>query len=87
MQITNDKIFESEECKAFVKKVVESDVDIINASTFVKNNFNVNLEITDDGDITLESDSNHNSSQNLLDAKEYIQEHLSDDLYQDILFI
>lgn len=88
MEFTDDKIFETKECKEFVKKVVNEDSEIIKASSFLKEHFNVDLELTDDGDITLQaSDGCINESQSLLDAKAYVQEHLDNDYYQEILFI
>lgn len=88
MEFTNDKVFETKECKEFVKKVVNEESEIIKASSFLKENFNVDLEITDEGDITLQaSDGCVNESQSLLDSKAYIQEHLDNDYYREILFI
>jgi len=88
MEFTDDKIFETKECKDFVKKVVNEDCEIIKTSSFLKEHFNVDLEITDEGDITLQaSDGCVNESQSLLDAKAYVQEHLDNDYYKEILFI
>ena len=88
MEFNNDKIFESKECKDFVKKVVNYDSEIIKASSFLKENFNVDLELTENGDITLQAgDGCVNESQSLLDAKEYIKTNLNPDYYKEILFI
>ena len=88
MEFNNDKIFESKECKDFVKKVVNYDSGIIKASSFLKENFNVDLELTENGDITLQAgDGCVNESQSLLDAKEYIKTNLDHDYYKEILFI
>ena len=88
MEITNDKLFETKECKDFVKKIVNYDSEIIKTSSYLKENFNVNLELTENGDITLQADNGCiNESQSLLDAKEYIKNNLDSDYYQQILFI
>lgn len=88
MEITNDKLFETKECKDFVKKIVNYDSEIIKTSSYLKENFNVNLELTENGDITLQTDNGCiNESQSLLDAKEYIKNNLDSDYYQQILFI
>lgn len=88
MKITNDKLFETKECKDFVKKIVNYDSEIIKTSSYLKENFNVNLELTENGDITLQADNGCiNESQSLLDAKEYIKNNLDSDYYQQILFI
>lgn len=88
MEFTDDKVFETKECREFVKKVVNYDSEIIKISSFLKEHFNVDLEITDEGDITLQaSDGCLNESQSLLDAKAWIQEHLDNDYFKEILFI
>jgi len=88
MEFTDDKIFETKECKEFVKKVVNYDCEIIKCSSFLKEHFNVDLELTENNDITLQaSDGCINESQSLLDAKAYVQEHLDNDYFNEILFI
>lgn len=88
MEFNNDKIFETKECKDFVKRVVNYDSIIIKTSSFLKENFNVDLELTENGDITLKAgDGCVNESQSLLDAKEYVKNNLDPDYYNEVLFI
>ena len=88
MEFNDDKIFESKECKDFVKRVVSYDSSIIKTSSFLKENFTVDLEVTENGDITLKAgDGCVNESQSLLDAKEYVKTNLDPDYYKEILFI
>lgn len=88
MEFTDDKIFESKECKDFVKKIVNYDTEVIKVSSFIKEHYNIDLEITENNDITLQaSDGCINESQSLLDAKAYIQDHLDNSYYNEILFI
>lgn len=84
----NDKIFESKEHKDLVKKVVNFDSSVIKASSYLKENFDVDLEFTEDGDITLQyTGEDINESQQLLDAKAYIQENLDESYYTNVQFI
>lgn len=84
----NDKIFESKEHKDLVEKVVNFDSFVIKASSYLKENFNVDLEFTEDGDITLQyTGEDINESQQLLDAKAYIQENLDESYYVNVQFI
>ena len=54
----------------------------------LKENFNVDLELTENGDITLKAgDGCVNESQSLLDAKEYVKNNLDPDYYNEVLFI
>lgn len=54
----------------------------------MKENFNVDLELTENGDITLQAgDGCVNESQSLLDAKEYVKNNLDPDYYNEVLFI
>lgn len=81
-------IYETKENKDFVERVVNLDCNIIKASTYLKENYNIDLEFTEDGDITLQAaDGCINESQSLLDAKEYIKENIDLDFYGKILFI
>lgn len=88
MEFKNDKVFETKECKDFVNRVVNYDSSIIKTSSFLKENFNVDLELTENGDITLQAgDGCVNESQSLLDAKEYVKNNLDPDYYNEVLFI
>lgn len=81
-------IYETKENKDFVERVVNLDCNIIKASTHLKENYNIDLEFTEDGDITLQAaDGCINESQSLLDAKEYLKENIDLDFYGEILFI
>lgn len=80
--------YDAKEYKDLVKKVVDQDSEIIKASSHLKENYNVDLEITDEGDITLQAANDClNESQSLLDAKAYILENLDDSYYTNIMFI
>lgn len=81
-------IYETKECKEFVKKIANEDANLIKASTFLNEQYGISLEVTDGRDITLQpNDGCVNESQSLLDAKAYVAEHLDMDLYNNILFI
>lgn len=83
-----ENIYETKENKEFVEKVVNFDSNLIKTSTYLYENYNVELEVTDEGDITLKaSDGCINESQSLLDAKEYVKENIDMDFYKEILFV
>ena len=69
-------IYETENNKAFVNKVVNIDSSIIKTFDYIKENFNINPEYNEEtGDITLNpvvQEGQVCESQNLLNAKDYI---------------
>lgn len=81
-------IYESQECKDLVKKVVDFDANIIKVSTHLKENYNVDLELDENGDITLQAaEGTINESQSLMDAKAYVLENLDESYFNEVLFI
>lgn len=83
-----NSIYETQECKDLVKKVVDFDANMIKVSTYLKENYNVELELSEDGDITLQAtDEAINESQSLLDAKAYVLENLDESYFNEVLFI
>lgn len=81
-------IYESQECKDLVKKVVDFDANLIKVSTHLKENYNVDLELDENGDITLQAaEGTINESQSLMDAKAYVLENLDESYFNEVLFI
>ena len=81
-------IYESQECKDLVKKVVDFDANLIKVSTYLKENYNVDLELDENGDITLQTaESTVNESQSLMDAKAYVLMNLDESYFNEVLFI
>lgn len=81
-------IYESQECKDLVKKVVDFDANLIKVSTHLKENYNVDLELDENGDITLQvAEGTINESQSLMDAKAYVLENLDESYFNKVLFI
>ena len=81
-------IYESQECKDLVKKVVDFDANLIEVSTHLKENYNVDLELDENGDITLQAaEGTINESQSLMDAKAYVLENLDESYFNEVLFI
>ena len=81
-------IYESQECKDLVKKVVDFDANVIKVSTHLKENYNVDLELDENGDITLQAaEGTINESQSLMDAKAYVLENLDESYFNEVLFI
>ena len=83
-----ENIYETKENKDFVERIVKLDSNLIKVSTYLYDNYNVELEVTDEDEITLKaSDGCINESQSLLDAKEYVEKNIDLDFYKEILFI
>ena len=83
-----ENIYETKANKDFVERIVNLDSNLIKVSTDLYENYNVELEVTDEDEITLKaSDGCINESQSLLDAKEYVEENIDLDFYKEILFI
>lgn len=83
-----ENIYETKANKDFVERIVNLDSNLIKVSTYLYENYNVELEVTDEDEITLKaSDGCINESQSLLDAKEYVEENIDLDFYKEILFI
>lgn len=83
-----ENIYETKENKDFVERIVNLDSNLIKVSTYLYDNYNVELEVTDEDEITLKaSDGCINESQSLLDAKEYVEKNIDLDFYKEILFI
>lgn len=83
-----ENIYETKANKDFVERIVNLDSNLIKVSTYLYENYNVELEVTDEDEITLKaSDGRINESQSLLDAKEYVEENIDLDFYKEILFI
>ena len=83
-----ENIYETKENKDFVERIVNIDSNLIKVSTYLYDNYNVELEVTDEDEITLKaSDGCINESQSLLDAKEYVEKNIDLDFYKEILFI
>lgn len=81
-------IYETKANKDFVERIVNLDSNLIKVSTYLYENYNVELEVTDEDEITLKaSDGCINESQSLLDAKEYVEKNIDLDFYKEILFI
>lgn len=81
-------IYESQECKDLVKKVVDFDANLIKVSTYLKENYNVDLELNENGDITLQAaEGTVNESQSLMDAKAYVLMNLDESYFNEVLFI
>lgn len=81
-------IYESQECKDLVKKVVDFDANLIKVSTYLKENYNVDLELDENGDITLQAaEGTVNESQSLMDAKAYVLMNLDESYFNEVLFI
>lgn len=82
-------IYETENNKAFVNKVVNIDSSIIKAFDYIKENFNINPEYNEEtGDITLNpvvQEGQVCESQNLLNAKDYILKHIDNDFFKNVL--
>ena len=82
-------IYETENNKAFVSKVVNIDSSIIKTFDYIKENFNVNPEYNKEtGDITLNpvvQEGQVCESQNLLDAKDYILKNIDNDFFKNVL--
>lgn len=81
-------IYETENNKRFVSKVVNIDSSIIKTFDYIKENFNVDAKYDDEnGDIALTPiDGAVTESQNLLDAKEYLLEHIDNDYINDVMY-
>lgn len=82
-------IYETENNKRFVSKVVNIDSSMIKTFDYIKENFNVDAKYDDDenGDITLSPvDGQVCESENLLDAKEYLLKHIDNDYINDIMY-
>lgn len=83
-----ENIYETKANKDFVERIVNLDSNLIKVSTYLYDNYNVELEVTDEDEITLKaSDGCINESQSLLDAKEYVEKNIDLDFYKEILFI
>ena len=83
-----ENIYETKANKDFVERIVNLDSNLIKVSTYLYENYNVELEVTDEDEITLKAgDVCINESQSLLDAKEYVEENIDLDFYKEILFI
>ena len=83
-----ENIYETKENKDFVERIVNLDSNLIKVSTYLYDNYNVELEVTDEDEITWKaSDGCINESQSLLDAKEYVEKNIDLDFYKEILFI
>ena len=83
-----ENIYETKAYKDFVERIVNLDSNLIKVSTYLYDNYNVELEVTDEDEITLKaSDGCINESQSLLDAKEYVEKNIDLDFYKEILFI
>lgn len=83
-----ENIYETKANKDFVERIVNLDSNLIKVSTYLYENYNVELEVTDEDEITLKAgDGCINESQSLLDAKEYVEENIDLDFYKEILFI
>ena len=83
-----ENIYETKATKDFVERIVNLDSNLIKVSTYLYDNYNVELEVTDEDEITLKaSDGCINESQSLLDAKEYVEKNIDLDFYKEILFI
>ena len=83
-----ENIYETKANKDFVERIVNLDSNLIKVSTYLYDNYNVELEVTDEDEITLKaSDGCINESQPLLDAKEYVEKNIDLDFYKEILFI
>lgn len=83
-----ENIYETKANKDFVERIVNLDSNLIKVSTYLYENYNVELEVTDEDEITLKaSDGCINESQSLLDAKEYVEKNIDLDFYKEILFI
>lgn len=82
-------IYETENNKAFVSKVVNIDSSIIKTFDYIKENFNVNPEYNEEtGDITLNpvvQERQVCESQNLLNAKDYILKNIDNDFFKNVL--
>ncbi len=82
-------IYETENNKAFVSKVVNIDSSIIKTFDYIKENFNVNPEYNEEtGDITLNpvvQEGQVCESQNLLNAKDYILKNIDNDFFKNVL--
>lgn len=82
-------IYETENNKAFVSKVVNIDSSIIKTFDYIKENFNVNPEYNKEtGDITLNpvvQEGQVCESQNLLNAKDYILKNIDNDFFKNVL--
>lgn len=82
-------IYETENNKAFVNKVVNIDSSIIKTFNYIKENFNVNPEYDEEtGNITLNPITEERQvceSQNLLNAKDYILTHIDNDFIKNVL--
>lgn len=81
-----ENIYETQENKEFVNKIVNYDSKLVKICTEAYNKYNVEFDINEEGDITLKpADDKVCESQNLLDAKEYVKSQLMEDEYNQIL--
>ena len=87
--IEEKAIYETENNKAFVSKVVNIDSSMIKTFDYIKENFNVNPEYNEEtGDITLNpvvQEGQVCESQNLLNAKDYILKNIDNDFFKNVL--
>ena len=83
-----ENIYETKANKDFVERIVNLDSNLMKVSTYLYADYNVELDVTDEDEITLKaSDGCINQSQSLLDANEYVEKNIDLDFYKEILFI
>lgn len=83
-----ENIYETKENRELVEKIANYDANLIGLCTDIYEKYNIDFDINEEGEVTLKAaDGCINESQSLLDAKEYVKSHMSEDDYTQILFV